>query len=382
MRKIAYLFLATAVIFSACKDASFKKGEEGMEYKIIADGKGDLLKQGEFVELHFTSMISGAGKKDSVLNSSREQGGAQIMPFDSTKFPPAYLKIFRQLRKGDSVATRTSTDSIIKKQQPGQELPAFIKKGMFIYTNIKLVNVYKTQAEADSAQKLNAAAAEVAAKAKADALVKQDDKTIADYLAKNKITATKTAKGVYVQILQAGTGALLDSNVFAKIMYTGKTLDGKMFDSNVDPSKGHTDPLSVNLTNDMSLGGGVIPGMGDALKTMQKGTKAIMYIPSGLGYGARGAGADIPANANLMFEVEVKDIMSKAQAKADNAAQQAKMMAQQKAAQAQQMAEQKKYMDSLEKADPKAAEQMKQQMMQQQMQQMQQQRGGGQQGQR
>jgi FKBP-type peptidyl-prolyl cis-trans isomerase 2 len=182
-----------------------------------------------------------------------------------------------------------------------------------------------------------------------------------------------------VQTTVAGTGPVLDSNVFVKIMYTGKTLDGKMFDSNVDPSKGHTDPLLVNLTNDMSLGGGVIPGMGDALRTMQKGTKATMFIPSGLGYGARGAGADIPANANLMFDVEVLEILTKAQAKAANDAQQAKMMAQRKAQQEQQMADQKKYMDSLEKADPKAAEQMKQQMQQQMMQQMQQQQqqGGG-----
>jgi FKBP-type peptidyl-prolyl cis-trans isomerase FkpA len=378
MRKISYLFLATAVVFSACKDASFKKGEEGMEYKIIADGKGDLLKQGEFMELQFTSTLSGGGKKDSVLNSSREQGGAQIMPFDSTNLPSAYFKIFKQLKKGDSVATRTSTDSIIKKQPQGQELPAFIKKGMFIYTNIKLVNIYKTQAEADSARKLNMAAAEVTAKAKAELLAKEDDKTIAAYLAKNNITATKTAKGVYVKTTQAGTGAMLDSNVFVKVMYTGKTLDGKMFDSNVDPSKGHTDPLNVNLTNDMSLGGGVIPGMTEALKTMQKGTKATMYIPSGLAYGPRAQSADLPANANLMFDVEVIDVMTKEQAKADNAAQQAKMVAQQKAAQAQQMEAQKKYMDSLKKADPKAAEEMQKQMMQQQMQQMQRQQGGGQ----
>jgi FKBP-type peptidyl-prolyl cis-trans isomerase FkpA len=378
MRKIAYLFLATAVIFSACKDASFKKGEEGMEYKIIADGKGDLIKQGEFMEFQFTSTISGAGRKDSILNSSRDQGGAQIMPFDSTSLPPAYFKIFKQLKKGDSVATRTSTDTIIKKQQPGQELPAFIKKGMFIYTNIKLVNVYKTQAEADSARKLNMAAAEVAAKAKAAVLAKEDDKTIAAYLAKNNITATKTTNGVYVKTTQAGTGAMLDSTVFVKVMYTGKTLDGKMFDSNVDPSKGHTDPLNVNLTNDMSLGGGVIPGMTEALKTMQKGTKATMYIPSGLAYGPRAQSAELPANANLMFDVEIIDVMTVAQAKADNAAQQAKMMAQQKVAKAQQMAAQKKYMDSLKKADPKAAEEMQKQMMQQQMQQMQQQQGGGQ----
>jgi FKBP-type peptidyl-prolyl cis-trans isomerase FkpA len=374
MRKIAYLLLATAVVFSACKDASYKKGEDGMEYKIIADGKGDVLKQGDFMEIHVSQVIGGGGKKDSTMSSTREQGAPQIMPFDSTKLPPAYYKIFKQLKKGDSLSTRTSTDTIIKKQAGQGQLPPFIKKGMFIYANIRIVNIYKTQAEADSAQKLSMAAAEVAAKAKAEVLVKEDDKTIAAYLAKNNIKATKTAKGVYVETTQAGTGAMLDSNVFVKVMYTGKTLDGKMFDSNVDPSKGHTDPLLVNLTNDVSLGNGVIPGMTEALRTMQKGTKGKMYIPSGLAYGARAQSAELPANSILIFEVEVLDIISKAQAKADNDAQRTKAMAQQKAQQAAQMAEQKKYMDSLQKADPKAAEQMKQQMMQQ----MQQQQGGGQ----
>ncbi|MEQ1553783.1 MAG: FKBP-type peptidyl-prolyl cis-trans isomerase [Ferruginibacter sp.] len=355
MRKISFLLLATAIAFSSCQE-KYKKGEEGMEYKIISSGKGDLLKTGEFMELHFTTILSGNGKKDSVLNNTREQGAPQIMPFDSASLPPAYFKLFKQMKKGDSLTTRTSVDSLFKKQPEGQ-MPPFmaLKKKQFVYTNIKIVNVYKTQAEADSARKLSMAAAEVIAKAKAEALVKADDKTLSDFIAKNKIIATKSPKGVYVEITQAGTGALLDSNVFAKINYVGKTLDGKIFDTNTDTSKGHMEPLSVNLTNDMSLGGGVIPGMTDALKMMQKGTKGKMYIPSGLAYGARGAGADIPANANLIFEVEILDVLSKAQVAADNAAQQAKMKAMQK-----------KYMDSVAKADPKAAEQMKQQMQQQQ----------------
>jgi FKBP-type peptidyl-prolyl cis-trans isomerase FkpA len=350
MRKISYLLLASAIVFSSCQE-KFKKGDEGMEYKIISSGSGDLLKTGEFMELHFTTILS--GKKDSVLNNTRDAGAPQIMPFDSTSLPPAYYKLFKQMKKGDSLSTRTSTDSLFKKQP--ESMPPFMKKGQFVYTNIKIVNIYKTQAEADSARKLSMVAAEAIGKAKAEALVKEDDKTIAAYLAKNNIKAVKTTNGVYVETTQAGAGAVLDSTVFVKINYTGKTLDGKMFDSNTDPSKGHLEPLTVNLTNDMSLGNGVIPGMSEALRTVQKGAKGKMFIPSGLGYGARGAGADIPANANLVFEFEVLETLTKAQVVADNAAQQAKMKAMQK-----------KYMDSVAKANPKAAEQMQQQMQQQQ----------------
>jgi FKBP-type peptidyl-prolyl cis-trans isomerase FkpA len=343
MRKISYLLLASVFILSSCKE-NYKKGDDGMEYRIIANGKGETLKNGEFMELHFTNLLSRKGKKDSVLNNTREMGAPQIMPFDSTSLPPAYFKIFKQMKNGDSLTTRVSVDTMFKGKM--EQMPPFMKKGDFVYTNIQIVNVYKTQQAADSARTIAMANAEKIGKAKADALVKADDKTLTDFIAKNKVTATKTANGVYVETTTAGTGALLDTNSFVKIMYTGKTLDGKMFDSNVDPSKGHTDPLLVNLTNDQSLGNGVIPGMKEGLLTLQKGAKGKLYIPSGLAYGARGAGADIPANANLVFEVEVLETQTKAQAKASQAAEQAKMQAMQK-----------KYMDSIQKANPKAAQQ-------------------------
>ncbi len=354
MKKNAYLLLMAAVLFTAC-NSPYKKGDEGMEYKIIADGKGETLKPGQFIEFHFTSVYNN-GKKDSILNSTRDLGGAQIITFDSTNLPPAYFKLFKQLKKGDSLSTKMLTDTVFKKQP--EAMPPFMKKGNYLYTNIRIINVYKTQEEADKARQANMAAQEVTGKQKAAAQLLKDDRVLAEYFAKNNIKATKTEKGAYVEILQPGTGKNLDTSVITKIKYTGKTLAGKMFDSNVDPSKGHLDPLSVNLTNDMSLGGGVIPGMSDGLKLMNKGTKAKIYIPSSLAYGAAGAGGDIGPNENLVFEVEVLDILTKAQAAADVAAQQKKF---------QEM--QKRYTDSLTKANPEAAKQMQQQQMQRQMQQ-------------
>jgi FKBP-type peptidyl-prolyl cis-trans isomerase FkpA len=373
MRKISYLLVASAILFSACQEA-YKKGDDGMQYKIITSGSGEKVKAGQFIEIHFSTILSGGGKKDSVLNSTRELGVPQIAPLDSNQVGPFYYKLFMQMRKGDSLSTKTFADTIIKKNPQG--LPPFIKKGMIIYTNMQIVNVYKTQEEADKAKTELEVKAKAAAKVKADALAAIDDKTLADFIAKNKVTATKTKNGVYVQTITAGTGAALDTTVFAKIKYTGKDMDGKMFDSNTDSSKGHTDLLSVNLTRDMSLGSGVIPGMSEALIGMTKGTVAKIYIPSGLAYGARGAGEDIKPNANLIFDIEIVDIVNTATIKAETVLSQKKQMQQQKAMQAQQEASQKQYMDSLQKVDPKKAEELKQQMQQQMMQQMQQQQGG------
>ncbi len=338
MRKISYfLMLAAIALFSSCQQ-QWQKGDEGMQYKIIADGKGDAIKSGEFMEFHFTSVWNN-GKKDSILNNTRELGSPQIIPFDSVSLPPAYYKIFKQLKKGDSLTTKMLTDSIFKKQP--EAMPAFMKKGQYLYTNLRVTNIYKTKEEADKAREAGMASAQEAAKAKAVVQAKTDDKILTDYLAKNNKKTTKTATGTFIEVVQPGTGAVIDTSVVVKLNYTGKLLDGKVFDSNTDPSKGHLEPLTVNLTNNPALGGGVIPGMTEALKTLSKGAKVILYIPSGQAYGPQAGGPDMPANSNLVFDVEVLDVLNKDAAKAAMDVQQKKMMEMQK-----------RYADSMRKAQP------------------------------
>jgi len=55
----------------------------------------------------------------------------------------------------------------------------------------------------------------------------------------------------------------------------------------------------------------MIPGFIEGLDKMNFGDKAILFIPSNLGYGAQGAGGVIPPNANLIFEVELLESMPK-----------------------------------------------------------------------
>ena len=334
MRKISYLLLLTTVVFSACKDRAYKKGDDGMEYKIIADGSGDKIKTGEYMQFEFVSLLSGT--KDSVLNNTRETGAPQILLFDSVSVPPAYYKLFGQLRNGDSLSIRLMTDSIFKKNPTA--MPPFMKKGEYVFTNFRVTAIYKTKDEADKATEANQKKQEVVMGMKNSELAKTDDKTLNEYFTKNNIKAIKTPKGAYIEVLQPATGAQLDTTVLAKVNYTGKTLAGIIFDSNTDPAKGHVEPLIVNLTNNPDLGTSVIPGFSDALLMMGKGEKANVYIPSGLGYGRAGAGGDIPANTNLIFNIEVTDIVTKDGAAAE------------KAAMAKKMQEaQKRYMDSMQK---------------------------------
>ncbi len=85
--------------------------------------------------------------------------------------------------------------------------------------------------------------------------------------------------------------------------YTGKLTDGTVFDSNVDPKFNHVQPFEFTLGAGM-----VIKGWDEGLVGMKVGEKKTLTIAPEKGYGERGAGALIPPNATLIFDVELVGI--------------------------------------------------------------------------
>jgi FKBP-type peptidyl-prolyl cis-trans isomerase FklB len=106
-----------------------------------------------------------------------------------------------------------------------------------------------------------------------------------------------TASGLQYEILQKGTGEHPKASDKVTVHYTGKNLDGSVFDSSVERGQPATFPLN-----------GVIPGWTEGVQLMTPGSKFRFYIPSDLAYGDRGAGADIAPGATLMFDVELISI--------------------------------------------------------------------------
>lgn len=103
-----------------------------------------------------------------------------------------------------------------------------------------------------------------------------------------------TASGLKYIVLQEGTGEkpIAASNV--KVHYTGKLVDGKVFDSSVERGE----PIDFNLNQ-------VIKGWTEGLQLMTEGSKYKFYIPYNLAYGDRAMGSVIPAKSDLIFEVEL-----------------------------------------------------------------------------
>jgi FKBP-type peptidyl-prolyl cis-trans isomerase len=131
---------------------------------------------------------------------------------------------------------------------------------------------------------------------------KADEALIRKYLADNKLsTAQRQPSGLYyVPTKAAPTGTPAAAGKTVSVLYTGQLLDGTVFDAS---AKHGNEPF------DFVLGEGkVIAGWDQGIALMHKGEKGVLLLPSALGYGADGAGSDIPPNAVLRFDVELLDV--------------------------------------------------------------------------
>jgi len=138
------------------------------------------------------------------------------------------------------------------------------------------------------------------------------------YFAKNKKNATTLPSGLAYTITTKGTGIRPADGTQVFIHYAGYFESGELFDSSVEDvsrafgkfnqqradAKAYT-PIPFQYGNK----GGMIPGFIEGLDKLNLGDKALLYIPSSLGYGATGAGGVIPPNANLIFEIEMLEKM-------------------------------------------------------------------------
>lgn len=105
-----------------------------------------------------------------------------------------------------------------------------------------------------------------------------------------------TASGLRYKKTETTQGKQPKSGDTVSVHYTGKLLDGSVFDSSVQRGQPLDFPVGV---------GRVIPGWDEGILLLSEGEKATLVIPSDLAYGAAGAGGVIPPNATLIFDVEL-----------------------------------------------------------------------------
>jgi len=118
---------------------------------------------------------------------------------------------------------------------------------------------------------------------------------LAEYKSNND-DVVELESGLLYRVLTEGFGDIPTDKDRAVVHYTGKLIDGTVFDSSVD--RGEPTKFMV---------GSVIKGWQEALQLMRVGSKWELVIPSNLAYGDRATGS-IPASSTLVFEVELLGI--------------------------------------------------------------------------
>lgn len=289
-KRISWAMVAAAgILLASCGQVSYKKTKGGMPYKLFASAKGTAVDTANFMRVQITQKVN-----DSVLLSTYAnlpfylQAGNQSHPYDVSE-------LWLTLKEGDSLVTVQALDTFINRNPRG--VPPQFKKGDLLHSTFKIEKVFATEeAYRDDEKKTR------------EDYTQKEVKEIGDYLAKKNIKATKTKSGAFVEIIQPGTGPLIDSGKLAMSLYKGISFSGKVFDTNIDSAFGHPGaiPFTIGIAGQP---GGLTAGFDESMQMLQKGSKARFYIPSMLAYGAQPPSPDIKPFEHLIFEVEVLDVM-------------------------------------------------------------------------
>ena len=143
-------------------------------------------------------------------------------------------------------------------------------------------------------------------------------KTVIDAKVKSfaalKAKATKTKSGLEFVITKKSGGAKPKAGTGIFIHYAGFLENGTLFDSSIESvckTFGTFDPNRAAQNGYQPIPfqagkkDGMIPGFIEGIEQLSFGDKAVIFIPSKLGYGEAGAGGVIPPNANIIFEIEL-----------------------------------------------------------------------------
>ncbi len=254
----------------------------------------------------------------AMANSGPKTNGSQFfITHKETAWLTGKHSIFGFVIQGQDVVNAIKQDDIIKKitiTRKGAEAMKFDAVKTFTTYMANKSEEDKKEAAADIERKKKQqeleAQKQAAYKAQYGTVITAKE----TYLSTNKATATETASGLKYKIISTGAGKKPTEGANVYIHYAGYLEDGSLFDSSYETVCKEFGKFDENRAKangyqpfpfQYGKKDGLIPGFIEGLNQLSFGDKAIVYIPSKLGYGERGAGNVIPPNSNIIFEIEL-----------------------------------------------------------------------------
>ena len=283
------LFAAGILLFAAaCNAPKEGKTPGGFKYIHHIDEDGPVPQAGEYV--YFQVLMSNG---DSTLFDSYTQPDMPLVLIPSAEEmkgqrPSPVLEALMMMSAGDSLTVYYPVDSL------GPQRPQGFENAEFVIYNIAVKEI-KSSDEYKTEESEKQAATEVILQG-----VREQTKSMLDQF-KAKSFGDKlitTASGLQYVLIEEGTGEVASPGKTVDAQYFGVLMDGTEFDNSY--SRGKPFSFQAGL-------GQVIPGWDEAFTTLKNGTKAVLFVPSKLGYGDQG-NEIIPANSDLVFYVEIQGV--------------------------------------------------------------------------
>lgn len=279
--------LLIAVSMSSCGAKKVQKTLNGFDVTLIHDEPGDLAMEGDYAYFRYE-----VKSNDSTLFSSSTQ--TPMIKFKLPKLEKQDAKNAQPLL--EALFLMSKGDSAMVEQTLTEEMKASIgianvDKLSFYVSLVDLKNEADYNADMEASQKAAAESAKM--------ITDKVASILNDYKAGSLSSSIQTtASGLKYIIHEEGAGALPEAGKPVSVNYYGSLMDGNRFD----------DSWSRGQAFQFVLGQGqVIKGWDEGVALLKAGSKASLFIPSDLAYGAEGSPPAIPANSELMFYIEVME---------------------------------------------------------------------------
>ena len=271
-------------IFNSCSHKSPYEGysltNSGIHYKLNSFGESERkIQPGDYITVN----ISYYTISDSLFFSGRRK-----IKVDNPKNKSGIEACFLMLHEQESASFLISADDFFERTLE-TSLPKFINSGDLIKINIDVVEV-QTQHEFEDEK--------LAFMNWTEDFGDYEKVILQQYLNNAELPVKPTSAGIYKLTLTEGSGKCIEKGDTITINYEGRFLNGKFFDSTIKRKQ----PFQFVYGTEWQ----VIKGIEEGLGLMCEGEKALLILPSDMGFGSEGSSTGIvPPFTSLIYEVEI-----------------------------------------------------------------------------
>lgn len=269
-KSIIYIGIILAILSILSCKKEYKKTETGLQYLFYKSNNSTKPKEGDlmYCNLIFKKIKNG---EDSVFFTSIQADTGTIYTADKPACVGCIEEGFMMMSEGDSATFIASADSFFLNTNK-QDLPGYFNKGEMIKFEVKMIRIV-TQEQI---------------KAQKEELKYREERTLAEYLKRKKISVPPTVSGLYFwKDERGGNGcsAMAEDGDMVEIRYVTQLLNEKVYE--LHPGLSILDEEGYGMEEIIIFKIGknlVIPGLEEAVKKMRCGTEAYLIIPSKLAY--------------------------------------------------------------------------------------------------